>query len=538
LPSLALLILAPLLRTEVEPGARLAVALVAAVTALTLLHPRVPAAASSGLWLALAALPLLVVGTWLGADAGAARSRLVDLGLFVIAFRAGRHVLGLAGGRWLLGSLAVVGGLTGLRGLLQHWVTFPQALEALESSEAADAGLIALRVGTGRVFSTFLLPSAFAGFLILSLPVTVFLALKGGLGHRWRWAAWASAAAQLAALYLTYSHGAFLSLALALTLMALLAAGGAVRGTALATAGMALILLVAVLVARGESLTGEASPLTERLGNWKVAAGQMADHPVAGVGWGAYGAAYTRYQEQGMNQSRYAHNTYLQLPAEGGVLVLPFLALFVIWFFRQLRRRQSTAPGVLLGLTAVLLHNLLDFTLLLPGIGIPFFLLLGHLAAGQTRAKAPRMSSNVAALLLAVAVASLVVPETMARRSFARAVEHQQQGRAVEAGALVERAIRLDPWTAHYRDFHARWLLSQAAGDPGVLMSARRLALDAVRLAPATPVHHATLEAVCLAQGDAGCAFREAARAAALFPASEDYRRNLRRYLTDGQGMP
>ena len=77
-PCLAFLVLAPLLPTEVEPSARLLVALLAAVSALSMLHPRVPATGSGGLWLALAALPLLVLGCWLGADAGAARSRLLD----------------------------------------------------------------------------------------------------------------------------------------------------------------------------------------------------------------------------------------------------------------------------------------------------------------------------------------------------------------------------------------------------------------------------------------------------------------------------
>ena len=109
----------------------LAVGLAAAATALTLVLPGVPSPSRLGMQFALLALPALVLGTWLGSDAAGARSRLVDLALCLIAFRAGRDLLGRAGRKWVVASVVAVGGLTALRGLYQRWVTFPEALQTL-----------------------------------------------------------------------------------------------------------------------------------------------------------------------------------------------------------------------------------------------------------------------------------------------------------------------------------------------------------------------------------------------------------------------
>lgn len=535
---LALLTLAPLLATEVDPWARLAVALAAAVTCIALILPGVPPLARQGLYWMLLALPALLLGAWLSADASGTRSRLVDFALCFIAFRAGRDLLGRAGRRVVFTGLVMVGGLTAVRGLYQRWVSFPEALQTLAGQETAAASVVALRIATGRIFSTFLLPSAFAGFLLLSLPLSVSVALGRGVRLRWRRLALVSAGLQVVALFLTLSHGAFLSLAVALGLLGLLAARPGVRRATLLAAGVTLLVLLVVVLARGEAFTGptsETGPLVERLGNWQVAAAQIIEHPVAGVGWGAYGATYTRYQRPGMNQSRYVHNTYLQLVAEGGLFTLPLMLAFLLWVVRRMRTLLPGEHLVGLAVMAVLVHNVLDFTLLLPGVAVPFFLVLGGLASREgsvSDAAGWAAAGRGMALLLALAVAGLTVTETLARREFAQAQEHHRQGQSASAGVAIRQAVRWDPWNAGYRDFLARWLLHQSGGsDAATLEEAQAVARQAIELAPRRPGHHATLEQVCLARQDRGCAFREAALAAALFPWNSEYQERLQQYL-------
>jgi hypothetical protein len=303
------------------------------------------------------------------------------------------------------------------------------------------------------------------------------------------------------------------------------------------------VLLLAVVVLRGEAFTGPSSqtaPLAERLGNWQVAAAQIADHPVAGVGWGAYGATYTRYQQPGMNQSLYVHNTFLQVVAEGGLLTVPLLMVFAVWLVRRVRKLAPQDRLIGLAVLAVLLHNTMDFTLLLPGIAVPFFFVLAGLAPGESPAAADHAgwagAGRAAALLLALAVAGLTITETLARRDFVLAQEQARQGSVPAAGAAIRSAIRWDPWNAGYRDFLARWLLQQrGATDVAMLEEAHGAARQAIRLAPRRPLHHATLEEICLVRVDRGCAYREAARAAALFPLSTEYQQRLQRYPQPGE---
>ena len=527
LPAVALLAMAPLVAPEPEPLLATALAAAGAAAALALVHPRAGAAGRRGMQLAaLAGLPL-AVSLWNAVDPGAARTRLVEFALAVVAFRAARDLLGANRRATVATLLAVVGGVTGAHGLYQRAFGFPRALEALPGLGLPEAATYAERLATGRVFSTFLLPSTFAGFLLLSLPATAWLLSRGRGAARVALAA--SAAVQVGALFLTYSHGAWTALAVALLLVGATAPSPALRRAALAAAVAAAILLAAVVALRAERLSGpdrEHNPLAERLGNWEVATRQIADHPATGVGWGGYGPAYTPYQEAGMNQSRYAHNSYLQIAAEGGLMTVPFVALLLASVAGRLVRSRAGNWAFDLALVATLLHNVVDFTLFRPAVAVPFFGLLGAVAIRPPDgASAPRLG-RVAALALAVAIPAAAIPAALAATWAAAGRAALVEGRPEESRERMRGAVRLDPWTAEYRDFLARWWLDHGR-DGAEAGEARRQAEAACRLAPLTPHHRTTLELCCLAQGDLGCAYRSAARAASLFPASGEYRARL-----------
>jgi O-antigen ligase len=512
-PVASLAAVAPLVSPLGEPWIALSLSAAAVAVAVALLHPAASPCGPTGLLLAaLAALPL-ILGSLQPADAGAVRPRLIGFALAALAFRAGRDLGGPRRRTVVAAALAVVGSLTALHGMYQRLLGFDEALR--QTAGRPELAVHAERLATGRVFSTFLLPSTFAGFLLLSGPLTVWLAVRSRGPSRAAWGL--SAALQAAALFLTYSHGAWVALTLAL-LLAAAVSRRSLRLTALVGAGAAVVLLAAIVLLRGERVGAPDSPVDERLGNWEVALLEVRDHPLAGVGWGGYGGAYTRYQRPGMNQSRYAHNTFLQVLAEGGLTTLPFLLVGIGAVLGRLGRRDRRPGGAAftVALIATVLHNGVDFTLLLPSVAIPFFLVLG--AAATARAGA-RWAGGAAALGLAVAVAAAGIPLGLAGASAREARDAVAEGRAEPGRDAMERAVALDPASAEYRDFLARWWLDHGA--PGI---ARAQAEAACRLAPATPHHRTTLEMACLAEGDLACAWRAAGRAAALFPASAAYR--------------
>ena len=526
LPALALFVLAPLLADGADPWLTVALCAAGAASALALVHPAAGPAGLRGLQLAaLAALPV-AAALWNNVDAGAARSRLVDLALCLVALRAARDLLGRRRRTDVALCLSVVGGLTGAHGLYQRAAGFPRALEALAELGLPEAAVYSERLATGRVFSTFLLPSTFAGFLLISLPLTAWL-MVGSKGTM-RAALVASASVQVAALFLTYSHGAWAALAGALAVVATTAPSRKLRRASLGAAALAALLLIGVMALRGERIVGPGSgddPISERLGNWKVAARQIADHPVAGVGWGGYGAAYTLYQEAWMNQARHAHNSYLQIVAEGGLVTIPFVVLLLGSVGGRLfgSGRRADDWGFNLALVATLLHNAFDFTLFRPAVAVPFVAVLGAVAAvPRIPAVAPRLGRAIS-LGLALALVAAGMPAALGAGQAVSARAALLDGRPAEGLEHVRAAVRLDPWTAEYRDFLARWWLDHGDG-PDDLARARRGAEEACRLAPLTPHHRTTLEMVCLAQGDAACAYRAAARAASLFPSSAEYR--------------
>jgi hypothetical protein len=80
-----------------------------------------------------------------------------------------------------------------------------------------------------------------------------------------------------------------------------------------------------------------------RLNYWRAAVRMWLDHPLLGVGLDQYGVYYTHYKNIAGWAVRRAHNLYLQLLADGGILLLgSFLAVWVC-FWRSPPRPEPLA---------------------------------------------------------------------------------------------------------------------------------------------------------------------------------------------------
>jgi hypothetical protein len=180
-----------------------------------------------------------------------------------------------------------------------------------------------------------------------------------------------------------------------------------------------------------------------------------------------------------------------------------------------------------LGVVAVLAHNAIDFTLLLPSVGVPCCLLAGALCAGPGP-PGPGRAGRAAALSLALLLAA-GLPLALGREMAESARDALVEGRKAESASRMGLARRLDPLQADYPDFLVRLALEDGGLDAAALARARDLAEEACRLDRRTAHHRTTLELVCEAQGDPACALRAAQRAALLAPASAEYRARVER---------
>lgn len=183
------------------------------------------------------------------------------------------------------------------------------------------------------------------------------------------------------------------------------------RNLLVMSAAGALVLLVlgSVLFLGGETSLLRAIGLEQtqadvtsgRAHFWNIAWQIFLAHPILGAGFDAFGVAFTRYDSwSGQYRVEQAHNDYLQILADGGILslgcVLAFVFILVKKGIAAISRRtsdihRSISTGALAGCFGILLHSFFDFPLRTPANAF-FFLLLVVLAVGHASPK--RSHSN------------------------------------------------------------------------------------------------------------------------------------------------
>ncbi len=170
------------------------------------------------------------------------------------------------------------------------------------------------------------------------------------------------------------------------------------RNVAAAAAGAGLVLVilgVVLFVGGAESLmrgVGASQPDVDfssgRTHFWPIAIRIFLENPVIGVGFDAFGVAYTRHDTwTGLFRVEQAHNEYLQILAEGGILGFLCLGAFIYLLFRKSLRTIAEGAGIareasigaLAGCFGILIHSFFDFPLRTPSNGF-FFLLLCSIA--------------------------------------------------------------------------------------------------------------------------------------------------------------
>jgi O-antigen ligase len=159
--------------------------------------------------------------------------------------------------------------------------------------------------------------------------------------------------------------------------------------------GLLVALFVGVLLLGGEfsiarfiDTVNTDDPTTGRAHFWSVTLEIIKAHPWLGTGLGAFGVVYTQYDSRnGLFRLEQAHNDYLQIISDAGVIGAAIAFLFVVILFRRgYVRMQSTDKfrrGIALaavgGCFAVLVHSFFDFTLHTPSNAL-LFLVLAALA--------------------------------------------------------------------------------------------------------------------------------------------------------------
>jgi O-antigen ligase len=349
----------------------------------------------------------------LAAGAGPARyplsidPRLTVTGLalfvsFALLVVGSARLLTIRGPRGLAQALAIIGALLALMAIIQKPIFTGRIY-----------GFWMPQVGRDP-FGPFVNRNHFAGWMMMALPVTLGL-FSGGIARGIRHVkptfkdrvVWlsspdasqllllAGAAAVMAlSLMLTLSRSGIAAMLFAMALTGVVALRRQRNITRRAIVASYLGLL-AVAVTAWVGVDPIVNRFTEdgwnefgrRRGAWADAVAIASIFPLTGTGLNTYGVATLFYQQHDLNfYYHYAHSDYLQLAAEGGLLLMVPAVLCItvlgatIW--KRFKEETSSSGywlrvGAVTGLAAVALQETVDFSLQMPGNVALFAVLCG-----------------------------------------------------------------------------------------------------------------------------------------------------------------
>ncbi|HYN24153.1 MAG TPA: O-antigen ligase family protein [Pyrinomonadaceae bacterium] len=268
-------------------------------------------------------------------------------------------------------------------------------------------------------FGPFINRHHFAGYMELTLGLPLGLIFAGSLEKEKRFIYLFAALLMGVALIMTNSRGGIISVVAEILFLVALTMfrkrkrreaqdkAQRIRMAALRSAlALALIvgLFAGVVLLGGESVlsrfvgtVNSDDPTTGRAHFWGVTTDIIKAHPFLGTGLGAFAVVYTRYDSRnGLYRLEQAHNDYLQVLSDGGIVGAALGLFFIVMLFRMgFARRESrdefrsgVAVGALAGCFAVLVHSFFDFTLHTTSNAL-LFLVLAALATMNGRVEPP-----------------------------------------------------------------------------------------------------------------------------------------------------
>jgi len=263
-------------------------------------------------------------------------------------------------------------------------------------------------LASGHPFGPFVNKNHFAGWIVMALPLVLgyFCALVSRGTQTVRptlrdWVIWLSSReanqAVLAAfavmlmgvaLVLSLSRSGMLSLVVAL----LLGGSAAIRrqqgalGRSAIVGGLALLSVIIVVWSGTETIAArfgaaDTVDLGSRLPIWRGGVRILQDFWLTGSGLNTYGVATLFYPAivTGSHLAE-AHNDYLQLAVEGGLLLGIPILVAIVTFALMVRRRLMASEGsaywirlgAVAGLVAVAVQSVVEFSLQIPGNAVLF----------------------------------------------------------------------------------------------------------------------------------------------------------------------
>lgn len=253
----------------------------------------------------------------------------------------------------------------------------------------------------GVPFGSFVNRHNFAAYMEMCIGLPLGMMFAGAVGREKKLLYITGIALMGVALVKSGSRGGLIAFVAQLAFLVILTTGARSRRGMYLKVGFAGLLVAAVVFGSifigGESSltrfaeTAASDDVSTNRGHiWSVTTRVIANTLPLGAGFGALGVAYTPYDSySGLERVEQAHNDYLQVVADAGIVGAVIGLLFLFWLFRTGLRssrvenvyRRGVAIGSLAGCFAVLIHSIFDFVLHTTAISVLFIMLMTLIVA-------------------------------------------------------------------------------------------------------------------------------------------------------------
>lgn len=254
-------------------------------------------------------------------------------------------------------------------------------------------------------FGSFVNRNHFAAWIELAIALPLGLLFTGAVSKDKRLLYITAISLMGVALIVSGSRGGLVAFLVEIIFLLLIANRSEGKGKSFVKPALAVGLVLVVIA--GSFFVGGESSLTristdqaeaagtnaDRAHIWSVTLKVIGDSMPFGVGLGAFGTAYGKFDvNSGLERVEQAHNDFLQVISDAGI-VGAFMGIgFLFLLFRAGKRslqtdndhRRGLAAGALAGIVAVLVHSFFDFVLHTTAVALLFLTLLSVLIVSGT----------------------------------------------------------------------------------------------------------------------------------------------------------
>jgi O-antigen ligase len=246
----------------------------------------------------------------------------------------------------------------------------------------------------GWIYGPYVNHNHYAGLMELLVPIPLIIALSRLVHEKTRIAAGIAAAIMVGTIFLSGSRGGMLAIFVELAVLGVVLSRQEKKTRiALGVGAFAVVLISLLAWLGGKELTTRVTSIsTEAKGEISGGMRLSIDRdtiqmfrrkPILGWGLGTFPVVYPQFRSFYTNFFvNEAHNDYLQLLSEMGLLGFATMVWFVAELFRRVPRKiqkwTTDVSGAVtlactLGITGILVHSLIDFNLQIPANAALFY---------------------------------------------------------------------------------------------------------------------------------------------------------------------